>query len=65
MFNRFNHNMNSKVDTNVYFFLIVLLALLVGYLQPKLIVPALLIVAEPIILAAVILSTKRFFSAAI
>ena len=45
MFNRFNHNMNSKVDTNVYFLLIVLLALLVGYLQPKLIVPALLIVA--------------------
>ncbi len=45
MFNRFNHNMNSKVDTNVYFLLIVLLALLVGYLQPKLIIPALLVVA--------------------
>lgn len=44
MFNRFNHNMNSKVDTNVYLVLIILLAVLVCYLQPKFIVPALLIV---------------------
>ena len=44
MFNRFNRNMNSKVDTNIYLLLIVLLALVVCYLQPKLIVPALLIV---------------------
>ncbi len=44
MFNRFNRNMNSKVDTNIYLLLIVLLALLVCYLQSKLIIPSLLVV---------------------
>lgn len=43
MFNRFNRNMNSKVDTNIYLLVIAVLALLVCYLQPKLIVPVLLI----------------------
>lgn len=43
MFNRFNRNMNSKVDTNIYLLIIVLLSVVVCYLQPKLIVPALLI----------------------
>lgn len=42
MFNRFNRNMNSKVDTNIYLLIIVLLAVLVCYLQPKLIFPALI-----------------------
>lgn len=44
MFNRFNRNMNSKVDTNAYLVLIILLALLVCYLEPRFIIPALLIV---------------------
>ena len=43
MFNRFNRNMNSKVDTNIYLLIIVLLSVIVCYLQPKLIVPALVI----------------------
>ena len=43
MFNRFNRNMNSKVDTNIYLLIIVLLAVLVCYLQPKLIFPALIV----------------------
>lgn len=43
MFNRFNRNMNSKVDTNIYLLIIVLLAALVCYLQPKLIFPALIV----------------------
>ena len=41
MFSRFNRNMNSKADTNIYLLIIVLLAVLVCYLQPKLIFPAL------------------------
>lgn len=44
MFNGFNRNMNSKVDTNIYLFIIVLLSLIVCYLQPKLIIPALIII---------------------
>ncbi len=44
MFNKFNRNMNSRVDTNIYLLLIVLLALVVCYLQPVLILPAVLIV---------------------
>ena len=43
MFSRFNRNMNSKVDTNIYLLIIVLLSVVVCYLQPKLIVPALVI----------------------
>lgn len=43
MFSRFNRNMNSKADTNIYLLIIVLLAILVCYLQPKLIFPALII----------------------
>ena len=43
MFSRFNRNMNSKADTNIYLLIIVLLAILVCYLQPKLIIPALII----------------------
>lgn len=43
MFSRFNRNMNSKADTNIYLLIIVLLAVLVCYLQPKLIIPALII----------------------
>lgn len=35
--------MNSKADTNIYLLIIVLLAVLVCYLQPKLIIPALII----------------------
>lgn len=35
--------MNSKADTNIYLLIIVLLAILVCYLQPKLIIPALII----------------------
>lgn len=42
MFNRFNRNMNSKVDTNIYLLIIVFLAILVCYLQPQLIFPALI-----------------------
>lgn len=44
MFNRFNGNMNSRVDTNIFLLIILLLAVLVCYLQPKLIIPALVIV---------------------
>ncbi len=43
MFSRFNRNMNSKADTNIYLLIIVLLAVLVCYLQPKLIFPALIL----------------------
>lgn len=43
MFSRFNRNMNSKADTNIYLLIIVLLAILVCYLQPKLIFPALIL----------------------
>ena len=43
MFNRFNRNINSKVDTNIYLLIIVLLSVVVCYLQPKLILPALFI----------------------
>lgn len=43
MFNRFNRNINSKVDTNIYLLIIVLLSVIVCYLQPKLILPALFI----------------------
>ena len=43
MFSRFNRNMNSKADTNIYLLIIVLLAVLVCYLQPKLIIPALIL----------------------
>lgn len=35
--------MNSKADTNIYLLIIVLLAILVCYLQPKLIFPALIL----------------------
>ena len=44
MFNRFNRNMNSRVDTNVYLLVIIALSLLVCYLQPKMIIPALVVV---------------------
>ncbi len=44
MFNRFNRNMNSKADTNIYLLLIIIFALVVCYLQPKLIIPALLVI---------------------
>lgn len=43
MFSKFNKNINSKADTNLYLLVIVLLLLIVCYLQPKLIIPALLI----------------------
>lgn len=43
MFSRFNRNMNSKVDTNIYLLIIVLLSVIVCYMQPKLILPALFI----------------------
>lgn len=44
MFSRFNGNMNSRVDTNIFLLIIFLLSVLVCYLQPKLIIPALIIV---------------------
>lgn len=44
MFGRFNKNINSKVDTSIYLLLIVLLALVICYLQPRLILPAVIIV---------------------
>lgn len=44
MFSRFNGNMNSRVDTNIFLLIILLLSILVCYLQPKLILPALMIV---------------------
>ena len=44
MFNRFNCNMNSKVDTTVYLIIIMVLSVLVCYLQPKLLIPILLVV---------------------
>ena len=44
MFNRFNRNMNSRVDTNVYLLVIIALSVLVCYLQPKMIIPALVVV---------------------
>ena len=50
--------MNSKADTNIYLLIIVLLAVLVCYLQPKLIIPALIIFG-------IIYSTGKSFSAAI
>ena len=45
MFNRFNRNMNSKVDTNIYLLIIVVLSAVVCYFETKLIVPALIIFA--------------------
>lgn len=39
MFSRFNHNLNSKMDTYFYLAIMLLLALLACYLEPKLIVP--------------------------
>ena len=44
MFSKFNKNINSKVDTNLYLFLIVLLSLIICYLQPKMIIPLICIV---------------------
>ena len=44
MFNRFNRNMNSKVDTTVYLIIIMVLSVLVCYLQTKLLIPILLVV---------------------
>ena len=44
MFNRFSRNMNSRVDTNIYLLVIIALSVLVCYLQPKLIIPALIVV---------------------
>ena len=44
MFNRFNRNMNSKVDTNIYLLVIIVLSLLVCCVQPKRIIPALIVV---------------------
>ena len=44
MFNRFNRNMNSRVDTNIYLLVIIALSLIVCYLQPKLIILALVVV---------------------
>lgn len=37
MFNMFNRNMNSKVDTNIYLLVILLLAILVCYFEPYMI----------------------------
>ncbi len=37
MFNLFNRNMNSKMDTNIYLLVILLLAILVCYFQPYMI----------------------------
>ena len=44
MFSKFNKNINYKVDTNLYLFLIVLLSLIICYLQPKMIIPLICIV---------------------
>ena len=57
--------MNSKADTNIYLLIIVLLAVLVCYLQPKLIFPALILLVLSIISAARILLTGKSFSAVI
>lgn len=57
--------MNSKADTNIYLLIIVLLAILVCYLQPKLIFPALIILVLSTISAARILLTGKSSSAVI
>lgn len=44
MFNIFNHNMNSRVDTNFYLVIIVIMAVAACYFEPYFIPPALLIV---------------------
>lgn len=44
MFNIFNHNMNSRVDTNVYLLVIVILAIAACYFEPYFIPAALLLV---------------------
>ncbi len=43
MFNLFNRNMNSKMDTNIYLLVILLLAVLVCYFQP-LMIPVVVII---------------------
>lgn len=44
MFNKFNNNINSRVDTNIFLLIILFLAIIVCYLEPKLIILALGIV---------------------
>ncbi|WP_405382913.1 DHH family phosphoesterase [Phascolarctobacterium sp.] len=61
MFNRFNRNMNSKADTNIYLLIILLLSAVVCYLQPKLIIPALIIVAVTYYFARRNLINKEIF----
>ncbi len=43
MFNKFNRNMNSKLDTNIYLLIIAVLALIICYLKHELVLPAVLI----------------------
>lgn len=61
MFSRFNGNMNSRVDTNIFLLVILLLSILVCYLQPKLIIPALVIVGVTYYFARRNLINKEIF----
>lgn len=61
MFSRFNGNMNSRVDTNIFLLVILLLSMLVCYLQPKLIIPALVIVGVTYYFARRNLINKEIF----
>ena len=61
MFSRFNGNMNSRVDTNIFLLVILLLSILVCYLQPKLIIPALIIVGVTYYFARRNLINKEIF----
>lgn len=53
--------MNSKADTNIYLLIILLLSAVVCYLQPKLIIPALIIVAVTYYFARRNLINKEIF----
>lgn len=61
MFSRFNGNMNSRVDTNIFLLVILLLSILVCYLQPKLIIPDLVIVGVTYYFARRNLINKEIF----
>lgn len=61
MFNIFNRNMNSKVDTNIYLLVILALAILVSYCQPYLIPLVLIVVAVTYYFSRRTLANKEIF----
>lgn len=63
MFNLFNRNMNSKMDTNIYLLVILLLAVLVCYFQPYMIpVVAIIFLLTYYFSRRTLMSKEIFFS---